>query len=144
MKPSSYFLILILLTMGLMIGVSLTFRYFESALLPVIVGSLVFVLAALELWREVSAKDQSPKGERESEGMGTGFGSMLPWLFGFGAAIYLAGFLIALPLFLFLYSKWRKRSWRTAILFTAITTLLIYLVFEMGFRTKLWKGLIFG
>jgi hypothetical protein len=144
MKPSSYFLILILLTMALMIGISLTFRYFESALLPVLVGSLVFVLAAVELWREVSAKDQSPKGKGEGEGVGAGFGSMLSWLFGFGAAIYLAGFLIALPLFFFLYLKWRKRSWGTAIAFAAITTLLIYLVFEMGFRTELWKGLIFG
>ncbi|MBI5584305.1 MAG: tripartite tricarboxylate transporter TctB family protein [Deltaproteobacteria bacterium] len=143
-KPSSYFLMLILLFTGAVIGSSLTFRYFESALLPLIIGGLVFILGSFELWRELAAGKAAPRTGDEPDVKRSKIGSTLAWLLGFAGAVYLAGFLITVPLYLLSYLRWRKRSWPTAIAVAAFTTIAIYGIFEIGFRAELWKGLIFS
>ncbi len=57
LKPSTYFAIVIMIVMALVVGRALTFRYFQSALLPVLVGSITFILAGIQVWREILGKE---------------------------------------------------------------------------------------
>jgi hypothetical protein len=144
-KTSSYFLIFLLIVMASVIGISLTYP-FQSAFVPLIIGSLGFILGVIELSKEVTKKDKSdivskeePQGKHFRIG---GYGSVFGWLVGYPVFVYLIGFLIATPIALLCYLKLRGRSWPIAIAVAAIATILIFSIFELGLHLSLWKGLI--
>jgi hypothetical protein len=58
-KASSYFLIFLLLIVGTVIVASAAMPYYESKLLPLIVGSITFVLMAVELAKELGSDNKS-------------------------------------------------------------------------------------
>ena len=68
---------------------------------------------------------------------------MLGWVLGFPLAIYLFGFLVAIPVFILGFIKLRGRSWAIAVTIAAITTVIIYGIFELGLKSDLWEGLVF-
>ena len=144
-KASSWFPILLLLIMAVAIGISSTFAFWESWLLPIIVAGFIFVLAAVQIYRELSAKERvtTVAGEEPAEVKGAGFGSVLGWVLGLPLAIYLLGFIMATPLFLLCYLKLRRHSWAVSIATAALTTVAIYGIFELGLESDLWKGLFF-
>ncbi len=130
---------------------SLTFRYWESMVLPLAISSLILILATVEVGKELmrrregevvtarkTAKDSKPKAENRRLGL------IFGWAAGFSLAIYLLGFHIAVPLFAFSYLKWRGRSWLTATIFAVVMLGFIYGTFELGLKAPLFKGLIFG
>lgn len=146
-NPSSLFLIFILLVMAVFIGIALTLSSFQSKLLPILVCGFVFILGAVQLRKELST------GERKTEGTGreepdkinsAKFVLTLAWLLGFSLAIYLLGFLVAIPAFVFCYIKLRGRSWIKSVATAAITTGLVYVIFEFALKAELWNGLIFA
>ena len=149
LKPSTYFVLIIMAVMMAVIGKALTFRYYQTALLPVLVGSLVFILAAIQVGRETLGKEvakaeEKPKfeGEEIQYTKGMGLGIFAAWSLGFCLAIYLLGHLIAVPLFSLSYVKWRGKGWVKAIATAACITAFIYILFPLAFRTELYPGLI--
>lgn len=149
LKPSTYFALSIMVVMMFVIGKALTFRYFQSAFLPVLVGGLVFILAGLQVWRENQGKEVTktegkPKvgGEEIVYTEGIGLGTFAAWFLGFCLAVYLLGHLIAVPLFSLSYVKWRGKNWVIAIAAAACITAFIYLLFPFAFKTELYPGLI--
>jgi len=61
------------------------------------------------------------------------------------AAIYLLGFLLAIPLYLFTSIAYLgQQSVRTAAIVTALASLLIYLVFEIALSYQLFPGIVFS
>ena len=151
MRGSSYFYIVIMVIMLVIIGLSLRMEYIESKLLPLIIGGLIFVLAAVGLRREILAGDEREAtvagGEttrREEAGGGwRGYLYTGAWVVGFFLAIYLLGFIIAIPLFIFSYMKSYGTRWLVAIIFTILTPLLIYGLFELTLHVILYRGLLF-
>lgn len=148
-KPSTYFAFIIMAVMVAMIGKALTFRYYQTALLPVIAGSLVFILAAIQAGREIFGKDASTtqkkptvEGEDIEYTKGMSIGVFTAWFLGFCLAIYALGHLIAVPLFSLSYVKWRGKNWTTAVVTAAGITAFIYIIFPLAFRTELYPGLI--
>ena len=148
-RPSSYFLIAILLGVLAVILWSATFRYIETKLLPLIIGGLVFILAAIELKRELSSK-REPSKAMEQQGKAVvekdvfrKHVSVAAWIGGFFLAIYSLGFAIAIPLFVFSYLKSHGRGWVIAISLAAIMALFAYGVFERLLGIQLYRGLIF-
>lgn len=130
---------------------SLTFRYWESTVLPLATSSLIFILAAVEVGKELRRQDKreaaiEKKSDKESKNkveirrLGLVFG----WVAGFSLAIYLLGFHIAIPLFAFAYLKWRGRSWLAATVFAIAMLAFTYAVFDIGLKAPLFDGLIFG
>jgi len=130
---------------------SLTFRYWESMVLPLAMSSIIFILAAVEVGKELRRQDnkgaatekvtgKESKDSIEVRRLGLVFG----WAAGFSLTIYLLGFYIATPVFAFAYLKWRGRSWLTAIIFAIAMLAFIYPVFDIGLKAALYRGLIFG
>ena len=130
---------------------SLTFRYWESTVLPLATSSFIFILAAVKIGKELRHQDKrgaaiektsgkESKNKNEIRRLGLVFG----WVAGFSLAIYLLGFHIAIPFFAFSYLKWRGRSWLAATVFAVAMLAFVYGTFELGLKAPLFKGLIFG
>ena len=67
------------------------------------------------------------------------------WLLAYFAALFLVGFIIATPIYIFLYMVIHGgRSIRDSALASAATTLTIWLVFVFLFRYPLYPGVLFG
>jgi len=151
LKGSLYVAVFFLLLGLFGIIQSLTFRYWESMVLPLAVSSLIFIMAAIEVGKELRRQDKGETAaEKKSGKEGLNkveirrLGWVFSWAAGFSLAVYLAGFYIAIPVFSFAYLKWRGRSWLTTTIFAISMLAFIYLVFELGLKAPLYKGLIFG
>ena len=151
-RSSSYFFIAIIVVLLVSIGLSLRMEYFQSKLLPLMIGSIVLVLSSIGLGRDIRAKREPEAtvtgGEvgRSEEAKGE-LGAYLrvgAWVAGFVLAIYLLGFIMALPLFILSYMKSHGAGWFVAIVFAIITTAIVYGVFEFALRVELYRGLIFS
>lgn len=144
-KSSSYFLLFLLVLTAAVIGISLTFDAWESKMLPIVAASFVFILSAIQLYKEIITKEiKNSETDNEQTGTkGASFSSVLGWVLGFPLIIYFLGFFIAIPLFLITYIKLRGRTWASAITIAVITTAMIYGIFEFTLKSDLWKGLIF-
>ena len=69
----------------------------------------------------------------------------IAWLAGYLVGLFLVGFLIATPIYIFFYMVIHGgRSARDSALTAAGTTFLIWLVFVVLFKYPLYKGLLFG
>lgn len=124
--------------------------YFQSKLLPMIVGSIVLLLAAIGLWGEIltEREQNSPAGGEESQGLMTeetlgGYLANLSWLVGFLVGIYLVGYLLTIPIFVLSYMKRLGTGLMVATISSLITTAFIYGVFEMALELRLHRGLLF-
>ncbi len=149
LRGSSYFLILIMVVMLVAIGAALRMEYFASKLLPLLVGSLVFVLAAIELGRVIMARRSSRTSVTESE---TGISAETRgsqrrylltggWIVGFFLAIYLGGFLVAIPLFVLFYAKSHGVRWLVAVSLSILMTA-VGSAFQFLLRVELYPGLL--
>jgi peptidoglycan/LPS O-acetylase OafA/YrhL len=130
---------------------SLTFRYWESTVLPLATSSVILILAAVEVGKELRRRNKE-EAAVETEGGKEGKHSIdirkLGLVFGFVAAfslaVYLLGFYIAIPLFSLAYLKWRGRSWLVAVVFAIAMLAFVYGVFVLGLKAPLFEGLVFG
>ena len=64
LKPSTYYALAIMVVMAIVVGNALTFKYYQSALLPVLTGTMVFILAGVQVWKEILGKE-APKVKKE-------------------------------------------------------------------------------
>jgi len=133
-------------------GVSLSFHYFEALLAPLLLSIAIFILAAIELRKELVSEDKTTQGVANTIPMGRvqdrtalrRFGMALGWMGGLILGIYILGFFLSILLFAFTYVKLRGRDWLRATIFAVSLTLILYLIFEMGLRSQLFRGLLFG
>ncbi len=150
-RGSSYFFMVIMALMLIVIGLSLSMESFESKLLPLVIGSAVFILSALGLWREILAGNQQEvtvtEGDitRVEKAKESWRGYLLAgaWVVGFVLGIYVLGFIVAIPVFVLSYMKSHGIRWLVSIAFATITTVLIYGVFEFALGVDLYWGLLF-
>ncbi len=152
MKPASYSLIFILLLMVFVIVVSSGFSAFQAKFLFLLFGSIVFVISAVELVKELRATGKTEEATAEGEPPETARGrnelrriiSPLLWVAGFFTGILLLGFYVAIPLFVFFFMKLRRRSWAMSVFSAVGLTAVIYSIFEVGLNTILYTGLLFA
>jgi len=128
---------------------SLTFRYWESMVLPLGISIIIFILAAVQVVRELRRRGEAAAAKATAEDSGAKaetrrLGLIFGWAAGFCLAIYLFGFYIAIPTFAFAYLKWRRRGWLVAVIFAVGLLVFSYAVFAIGLKVPLYKGLIFG
>ncbi|MBI2960702.1 MAG: tripartite tricarboxylate transporter TctB family protein [Betaproteobacteria bacterium] len=132
-----------------MVAWSLVADYrFESKILPVLVGGIVVLLATAGLWNEVrahkpheAASDAGSAFARESwRGYSVHFG----WLAGFLLAIYFVGYHLAIPIFVFLYTRRLGSGFLPAAVSALTVSVFIYAAFELALEVKLYRGLVFA
>jgi hypothetical protein len=156
-KTKSVFLIFILLLMVFAGGMSLTFRHYEALLAPLLLSATIFVLGVIELVKELRSEDKKLQPSEEDEelpptvvagaeegGEMRRFGMALGWIGGFALGIYGIGFFPSILLFAVAYLKVRGRSWVSSAVFAVSFTVVLYAIFEVGFRAHLYRGLVFS
>ena len=149
LTANSYVLIAIMVIMLIVIIASLGMHP-KSQFLPLLLGSVTFILAAIELGKGFLARDGSGVNETKDETSGgqesrlTWHGYLLSgaWLVGFVLVFYLLGFLIATPLFILLFMKTHGVKWLKSITFAIVIPAMIYLVFQLALNVDLHPGLL--
>lgn len=137
--------------MLLVIGLSLQMESFKSKLLPLIIGILVFIMAALDLIKSTAAGDgkevvfsQGVAVEAGGvQGRGRRYLYAASWVLGFFLAIYSLGFVVAIPLYILAYMKFNGISWTITIVSSAAASAMIYWTFEIVLQLDLYRGLLF-
>ncbi len=143
------------LTFNLLIIVALSIALYVSrnwpsatALFPHVIGFPLLALSVVSLilwlvrarreWANIESGIAS--SDRNFVVSATG---IFGWLGGFTLAIWAFGLEIAVPLFVFLYMKLHgKLSWLTCVVFTAVTTAFVVLVFGWLFRVIWPRGAV--
>jgi hypothetical protein len=68
--------------------------------------------------------------------------SVIAWFSGATAAIYFLGFLVAIPIFLFLFLKmWAKESWFMSLVLAAAVPAIVYFTFVYVLSVPLHRGI---
>jgi hypothetical protein len=156
MKKEGVFFTIFLLTSILLMTI-IGFRYSAvSRQIPLVVGTGTFALLVLLLFMEFSEKvfiwfskfDDHPvvpsKGEKKRDGNGDMRKkeiSLVSWLLGLSAAIYFIGFLLPMPLFLFLFLKIEsKESWVLSLGIAVVSSVMLYFLFFQILRIPAYHG----
>jgi putative exporter of polyketide antibiotics len=140
------------IAIALVFGItSLTYDYFVAKIVPLITCGLVILLAVIGILTEVRKQkkggETEPKkevSEEEARETWPRYARTMAWLVGLFIAIYIFGFLIAVPVFLFTYMLVYKTRWYVALSITVVTSGILYTVFVVLLKVSVFKGLIFA
>ena len=70
--------------------------------------------------------------------------SVIAWFSGCTVVIYFLGFLVGIPLFLFLFLKlWAKESWLLSVVLATTVLVVVYFAFVYILRVPLHNGMLF-
>ncbi len=114
---------------------------FATKLVPLLIASPVFALSLIGLIWEIFAKGKL-ESEEETKLKLRDYLRVMGWILGFGLAIILVGFFIAIPLFVLGYMKTHGIGWLTAIIYAAVLTVAVWGIIELGFNIILYRGLL--
>lgn len=148
------FMIFLLVVMLLM--VLLSFNYSgASKILPLLSGVCSVLIMAflvmvafssrLKLWYQKFEKkavlsEESLKPEEKKREI-----SIIIWFSGCTAVIYLLGFVIGIPLFLFTFLKiWARESWLLSVVLSGIVLFIVYFTFIYILSVPLHRGILFA
>jgi len=123
----------------------------RSGLFPFVVGLPVFLMAIAQLALDVRTLGRpvspdatpTPEGDLPPEVVRRRSAVILGTIVGFAVAIWLIGFIVAVPLVTFLYLKVASgESWRLSIILSAIAGASFYLVFVEALGVPSPPGLL--
>jgi len=151
-KKDIFFLIALLLVLAVVFILSLGYPH-SARIFPLIVISLCGIIILEELLKAIiirptieppdkynKSKEKMPKAEKKKQ---LNWLLVMAWMAGFALILWLFGFVIGLPLFLFAYVKTYDQGWRWAILLTAIIFLIAYGGFYLVLKIPLYEGFLF-
>jgi hypothetical protein len=111
----------------------------EAASMPLFIGGIGAALSLLQLIVELRAS----RGTHEEQ---IDLRKDLPiylWVWAFVGAVVAFGFVLAAPVMLFAYLRWRSReSWWLCLLLTAAVFGVLYGLFETALGVPLFEGLV--
>jgi hypothetical protein len=150
MTGDSYLLIGIMVCAVAFGLTALTYPDLKTKLVPATVSAIVFLLAGIQLVKELSQKERPNQeskadatAEKSSESVFwrenlIGFS----WLAGYLVVLYLVGFHMSTLLLVFSYMKLNRFGWTKSIFTAVLATVLIYVVFVVVLEADLFSGVI--
>jgi len=151
MRADTFFIMAIMGTMLVAIWDLLRMEQVYAKLVPLILSSVVFVLAAVALAKSVLPKSRTgtvvfrdDTDEREEARSSLrGYMAAGLWTIGFVLGIYLLGLTVAIGLFVFSYTKSHGTGWLMSAILTVFTLGFAYGIFGLALGMGLYKGLLF-
>lgn len=151
-KKDIFFLLILLAAMVTGFVISLDYPY-RARFFPMIIISLCGILILVELVRAfitgIKAGSAESGDQEDAEAMSTNsrqaqrFLLTLAWVGGFALLLWLFGFFVGLPLFIFAYVKMHGEKWRWAIILPATMFVIVYVGFGLLLKSPLYEGLLF-
>jgi len=131
------------------VAIASGYPYLQAKLSVLFSGTFVLVLALVQLVKELfraqqKRLDEQGAGRKEAE-HDTG---VLPyvleaaWMIGFALAIYVLGFMIAIPLYICAYMKSHGTRWSVSIMTGGGMAAFCYIIFVLILEMKLYSGII--
>ncbi len=114
----------------------------EARLLPFVIAGVLSILVIVQLVREFLARRTETGATVLSKKVVRPFLQPIFWMLGILPTIYLLGFIVGIPLYVFLYLKLHKESWRLSIIVTAIAAIVVYFGFGVLLNLRFHKGLL--
>ena len=158
MKPSSYLLIVIIIVAAIFGEVSLSYSSLKMKLLPALVSGLILILAIAQLTLDILAHRRAASGNQPAEvetsakvneevgleNVGDIRGDMIGfgWLMAMIVGTYFVGFLVTIPIFIFIYLITHDIGWLKSVIVAAVTVILVYLIFVKLLQSELFPGII--
>lgn len=143
-QGKTYFLLVITAIILVML-ISSLFLSAPAAQMPLVVGGATMVLVVVELTGQLRESRKLAKDEKVKTSDGSKLRSYLNagmWLGSVFVVLYLFGFMIAIPAFIFAFMKTHKSGWFASIAFAAITTVAMYVIFTIVMEVEFWPGYI--
>lgn len=152
-RKNIYFLLLLLVVLTIGFVLALGYRP-RARLFPLLVISACEILVLAELLKYLGlgskkkgapvAETQKDKDALEMEKQWRRrFFAILCWLGGFTFALWLLGFVIGLPLFVFAYVKTHEKGWLWPLVLTAAMFVIVFVGFGFLLETPLYEGRLF-
>ena len=113
---------------------------------PMLTGYLTLVLLVLEAISTRFARRQTPDKPPAKPAIPVSREILaLAYVAGLVLGIYFVGYLVAVPVYLFVSLVWLGRQpMRRSIIITVTASIAIYLIFELTLSYRLFKGLLFS
>jgi 4-amino-4-deoxy-L-arabinose transferase-like glycosyltransferase len=144
-KIGLYFLASVIALMFILLIASYNFRYLEAKLIPMAVAGITLILACVEVFRERNKQqkknsDQDIPFEFKEVNKKSLF--EVAWVMGLLFAVYLFGFLLAIPAFILFYLKAHQKPWKVSIIVSIVTTAILYGSFQYLLQADLYQGIL--
>ena len=140
----------LLILMVTVFSVSYCYTYVQAKLAPMTISGLIIIMTVIQMIRvrrsnrvEESTTESFLHSPKKREGFQAYLFQGL-WMIGFMLAIALFGFFFAIPLFGIAYMRVQAVNWRKSVFISAITLIIIYVLFEKLLDVTLYPGLIPG
>ena len=150
-KGHLYFGIFVILVSGYAIFAASRWS-FKTGLFPLAVAIPLLVLTLLHLYMEVFGAPETSRGPAVEAEFSNEIApevarrrviTIFSWMVGFVLLVYLLGFPVTVPLFVFFYLKSQSRvGWTQSILLTAITWGIFYGLFQRLVRIQFEAGFV--
>jgi hypothetical protein len=114
---------------------------------PLIVGGVASILLLVEIFGEIFSRRQKDTLKETKEGGLKELRSHLPaiaMLLAILPLIWILGFLIAIPLHLFLFLKFNGEKWLQSFITGFVTWIILYFGLSLGMRIPFDEGLLFA
>lgn len=131
-----------------------TWRYaYRARLVPLVLLTPAVILTAIQIAlsfrsKPTQARQRADEGEEGGLELDAPFADEMVVLCLFvllAAMIWVAGFLVAAPIFILIFVRWWGREgWLTSVLISGLATIAIYWIVEVGFRIILYRGWLFS
>ncbi|MFH1490482.1 MAG: tripartite tricarboxylate transporter TctB family protein [Pseudomonadota bacterium] len=140
----------LLILMVTVFSVSCFYTYIQAKLAPMTISGLIIVMTVVQMIRKGRLNRKGEETTEPAPGSSETGGSFQAylvqglWMVGFMIAIALFGFFVAIPLFGIAYMRVQTINWRKSIVISAITLIVIYILFEKLLDVTLYPGVIAG
>jgi hypothetical protein len=147
---TAYFLMAIFILLLVFLMVSLTYDQYKTKFMPVLVSAMTLVLTVVALiqeFRETAKtggieKQEAGEMQKKTDAPLSGYLKAFGWFFLLIVSVYVFGFFIAIPLWMFFYLWKHGHRWWSAMLQGAGTILIAYLVFVVLLQIDFYQGFI--
>lgn len=147
MKNRIWFPIFLLLGSLFLIVHGLNSLSLRAMRFPLIVGGVASILLLVEIFGEIFSRRQKDTLKETKEGGLKELRSHLPaiaMLLAILPLIWILGFLIAIPLHLFLFLKFNGEKWLQSFITGFVTWIILYFGLSLGMRIPFDEGLLFA
>ncbi|MFC1893459.1 tripartite tricarboxylate transporter TctB family protein [Chloroflexota bacterium] len=144
--PTTIFLLVIAAILAVLFFVSLEYTA-EAKLFPFIIMGITALLIVGLIIREALSHGKNEDVPQVKETTRTGiplrYLSAPAWFAAFLMMVYLVGYLVTAPLFVFLYLKLHRERWLLSLILAALALAAIYGGFTLGLGMDLYRGILF-
>jgi preprotein translocase subunit SecG len=147
---TAYFLMAIFIVLVVFLMVSLTYDQYKTKFMPVLVSAITLILTVVALIQEFKGAGKTDSKEKQEEEIKhkranvplSRFLNAFGWFLSLIIGVYVFGFFMAIPLWIFVYLWRHGHRWWSALLQGAGAVLVVYLVFVVLLQVDFYPGLI--